>query len=90
MKQTKRLEQKITKIENRIGLRGSPDIPPGVQTVYFFNQKEGQPDEEVEAERAKKKAELVEKYGNRILSKLQFITFQIVSAKGMRRAGKTE
>jgi hypothetical protein len=80
MRQAKALTRKITKLEKQAGFRGPMEIPAGVQTVYFFNQKQGQPPEEIAAEKAKKKAELVERYGNRILSRLHFITFVEVSS----------
>jgi len=61
-------------------MRGPMEIPPGVQTVYFFDQKEGQSDEEIEAKIKRQKAELAEKYGERIISKLHFIVFENVSS----------
>jgi len=80
MRQKRNLHSKITKLERRVGMRGPMEIPPGVQTVYFFDQKEGQSDEEIEAKIKRQKAELAEKYGERIISKLHFIVFENVSS----------
>ena len=80
MRKSNYLDGKLNRLERKAGVRGPTEIPAGVQTVYFFNQKQGQPMKEIAAEKAKKKAELVEKYGNRILSRLHFITFVDVSS----------
>ncbi|KPL19911.1 MAG: hypothetical protein AMJ92_00055 [candidate division Zixibacteria bacterium SM23_81] len=69
MKSTQRLKSKISKLEERTGIKRPPEIP----AEDCFHTLQGSP-EEVEAEMEKRKAELVEKYGPRVLRMLVFVT----------------
>ena len=84
MKSVRGLGRKLHRLEARVGINQPSDLPEDLQAFHIFYQKEGQPDEEIDAEVEKKKQELVEKYGQRIQNKLNMLVFQIVSANGMR------
>jgi hypothetical protein len=80
MRQTKTLVGKIRKLEKRAGLAIPSQIPQDLKTVFFYNQEEDQAPEEINAKIERQKAELVEKYGRRVLNRLHFIVFEDVSS----------
>jgi predicted site-specific integrase-resolvase len=80
MNQKRYLKRRIARLEKAAGLSGLPQIPPDLKTVYFFYQRGSQSREKIEMEIEKKKAELVEKYGRRVLKRLHFIVFKHVSS----------
>ena len=43
MRESRRLERKIKKLESKAGLGGSTELPQDLRTVYIFDQKEDQP-----------------------------------------------
>jgi hypothetical protein len=81
MRQRKSLESKVTKLEKRLGLLGPPPIPPEVKRGYTYIHRDGESEEEIDEKIKKQKAELVEKYGRRILKDLRFYVVHIVGRK---------
>jgi hypothetical protein len=80
MRQTRALVGKIRKLEKRAGLGIPSQIPRDLKTVFFYDQEEDQALEEINAKIERQKAELVEKYGRRVLNRLHFIVFEHVSS----------
>ena len=50
MKSMRGLGRKLHRLEGRVGINQLPDLPEDLQAFYIFYQKEGQPDEEIDAE----------------------------------------
>ncbi|MFC1682886.1 hypothetical protein ACFL0G_01590 [Candidatus Zixiibacteriota bacterium] len=76
----KRFDKKLSRLERAIGLKGPAEIPLK-DCLHTYIHREGESMEEINQQIAQKEAELVEKYGRRILRKLNFGVVDIVSSK---------
>lgn len=76
MRRARGLRSKIARLEKQTGINKLPQIPLQ-DCIHIFEHKKGEPKEEIDAEIERRRAKLLEKYGQRILRVLQFIVIHI-------------
>lgn len=80
MRRSRGLSSKIARLEKRTGINKLPQIPPD-DCVHILEHRKGEPQEEIDAEIERRRAKLLEKYGQRILRVLRFIVIHIPISK---------
>ena len=76
----RKFARKLAQLERITGIRGPREIPLE-ECMHAYIHREDEPIEEINQQIEKKKAELINKYGRRILKKLNFSVVHIVNSR---------